>query len=85
MLCGKNEGITPGLMIRDSRGQPVPAEIRPRANPEMASAADVIGSKFFHALGYNVPENYIVRFTREQLRTRAGNPVSRTTAAASAS
>ena len=28
----------------------------------MASAADVISSKFLYALGYNVPENYIVRF-----------------------
>ena len=27
----------------------------------------MIGSKFFHALGYNVPENYIVRFTAGQL------------------
>jgi hypothetical protein len=27
----------------------------------------VIGSKFFYDLGYNVPENYIVYFTRDQL------------------
>src|SRR5262249_61466421 len=35
--------------------------------PELASAADVITSKFFYALGYNVPENYIVQFERSQL------------------
>jgi hypothetical protein len=39
----------------------------PPSNPEMASAADIITSKFLYALGYNVPENYIVYFEREQL------------------
>jgi hypothetical protein len=33
----------------------------------MSTAADVIGSKFFYALGYNVPENYIVYFDRDRL------------------
>ena len=40
----------------------------PRSNPHLASAADVIGSKFFYALGYNMPENYIAYFTKDQLR-----------------
>ena len=40
----------------------------PKDNIEMATAADVIGSKFFWALGYNVPDNYPVRFRRDQLR-----------------
>jgi hypothetical protein len=33
----------------------------------MATAADSISSRFFHALGYHVPENYIVYFRAEQL------------------
>src|SRR5204862_5443588 len=37
------------------------------SNPELASAAYVITSKFFYALGYNVPENYVVYFDRSQL------------------
>jgi hypothetical protein len=40
----------------------------PPNHPELASAADVIGSKFFYALGYDTPENYIVNFPREQVR-----------------
>ena len=28
--------------------------------PEMATAADVIGSKFLYALGYNTPRNEIL-------------------------
>ena len=42
----------------------------PLSNPELASAADVITSKFFYALGYNVPENYVVYFDREPARDR---------------
>jgi hypothetical protein len=67
VISGKNEGITPGLVIRDSAGRKYFVKFDPLSNPEMASATDVLGSKFFYALGYNVPENYIVRFTRQQL------------------
>ncbi len=67
VLSGKNEGITPGLRIRDSAGRQYLLKFDPKSNPEMASAADVIGCKFFHDLGYNAPENYIVTFGRSQL------------------
>lgn len=67
VTSGKNEGITPGLVFRDSAGRRYFLKFDPMTNPEMASAADVLGSKFFYALGYNTPENYIVYFTRSQL------------------
>ena len=67
VISGKNEGVTPGLVIRDSKGRKYFLKFDPKSNPEMASAADVIGSKIFYDLGYNVPENYIVRFARNQL------------------
>ena len=35
--------------------------------PHLATAVDVIGTKFFHAFGYNVPQNFIAYFRREQL------------------
>src|SRR5262249_37251771 len=40
---------------------------------ELASAADVITSRFFYALGYNVPENYIVSFARQQIAIGRGS------------
>jgi hypothetical protein len=67
VLGAKSEGITPGLTIEDSKGERYLIKFDPLDHPEMASAADVIGSKFFHALGYNVPENYLVWFTDDQL------------------
>lgn len=67
VVSAKNEGITPGLLIEDSRHHRYLIKFDPISNPEIASAADVIGSKFFYDLGYSVPENYIVRFDRRQL------------------
>ena len=37
------------------------------SNPELATGADAVCVKFFYALGYNVPENYPIRFRRDQL------------------
>jgi hypothetical protein len=67
VVAAKTEGITPGFTIVDSRGRRYVLKFDPLSNPEIATAADVIVSKFFHALGYNVPDNYIVEFPREQL------------------
>lgn len=64
----KLEGVTPGFRIKDCTGQKYVVKFDPKDNIEMATAADVIGAKFFYALGYNVPDNYPIRFRREQLR-----------------
>jgi hypothetical protein len=65
---GKSEGITPGFRIRDSRGDFYVIKFDPLSNPEMATAAEIISTKFFYAIGYNVPENYLVSFRRGDLR-----------------
>jgi len=60
----KTQGITPGFSMRDARGGLYFVKTDPLSNPEMGTAADVIGSKFFYALGYNTPENYILNLQR---------------------
>ncbi|MEO8593249.1 MAG: hypothetical protein ABI759_08005 [Candidatus Solibacter sp.] len=70
--AAKSDGITPGLVIEDGRNNRYVLKFDPPENPELCSAADVIGSKIFYALGYNTPENYIVHFRREQLETTDG-------------
>lgn len=67
VVTAKSEGVTPGFLVEDLRGRRYFLKFDPPTNPEMATAADVIGAAFFHALGYHVPENYIVRFARGQL------------------
>ena len=71
-ITAKSEGITPGFRIRDHRGTRYFIKFDPLTNPEMATAADVLGAKFFYALGYHVPQNYIVKFRREQLTVAPG-------------
>ena len=71
VVSAKNEGITPGFTIVDEQGRRYLLKFDPWSNPEIASAADVISSKFLHALGYNVPENYIVRFPASRLKLDA--------------
>jgi hypothetical protein len=76
VIEGKSEGITPGFRIRDSRGDIYVIKFDPFSNPELATAAEVISTKFFHAIGYNVPENYLVFFRREGLRVDKSAQIS---------
>ena len=68
IIQAKTEGVTPGFRIRDGRGDIYFIKFDPLDNPELSTAAEVISTKFFYAIGYNVPENYITFFRRNQLR-----------------
>ena len=67
IVGAKAEGITPGLTIRDSAGDTYFVKFDPPSNPEMASGAEVISTKFFYAFGYHTPENYVAIMRRESL------------------
>jgi hypothetical protein len=58
----KSSGITPGFRLIDPTGRLYQLKFDPPSNPEMSSAAEVIGAAFYHALGYNVVQGYIVEF-----------------------
>jgi len=60
VIGGKTEGISPGLRLRDPEGTRYFIKFDPPDNPEMASGAEVIATRFLHALGYHVPENYLI-------------------------
>ncbi|MBI2841408.1 MAG: hypothetical protein HYX75_24085 [Acidobacteria bacterium] len=75
VVSGKSQGISPGFTIADPRGDQYFLKFDPKSNPEMATAAEVISTKFFYALGYNVPENYIVAFHPSNLRVDPGATV----------
>ena len=56
----KSSGITPGYRVRSPEGRLYQLKLDPPGNPEMASSAEVIGAAFYHAIGYNVVQGYIV-------------------------
>jgi hypothetical protein len=72
VIARKGEGVTPGFTIRDSAGEVFWIKFDPRGFAEMASGAEVISTKFFHAFGYHVAENYLATLRREQLQIAPG-------------
>jgi hypothetical protein len=76
IVAAKSEGVTPGMTIRDSAGDVYFIKFDPPSNPEMASGAEVVSTKFFHAFGYNVPENYLATLTPSSLAIAAGTRVA---------
>ena len=76
ITSGKQGGITPGVIVRDRRGNIYFVKFDPRAHPNLSTSVDVIGKLFFHAFGFNVPENYIVYFRSEDFAIEPGAEVS---------
>jgi hypothetical protein len=58
----KLEGVTPGLRIKDGRGESYLIKFDSKDYPELQSGAEVISTKVLYAAGYNVPENFIAIF-----------------------
>ena len=64
---GKTDGVMPGLRILDSEGVRYFIKFDSPGYRELATGAEVVATKLFHAIGYHVPENYITYINREDL------------------
>ena len=64
---GKSTGVQPGFRMTDPSGQLYQIEIDPPSNPELASAAEIIGTAFYHAIGYNTVDVYLADLDRSAL------------------
>jgi hypothetical protein len=64
---GKTTGVQPGFRMTDSQGQTYQVEVDPPSNPELASGAEIIGTAFYHAIGYNVVDVYLAEIDRDSL------------------
>jgi hypothetical protein len=67
VVSAKNEGVTPGFVIVDENQRKFFIKFDPLTNPEMATTADAVTSRFFYALGFHVPENNPIYFEPDQL------------------
>jgi hypothetical protein len=72
IISGKMEGRSPGFIVRDGSGTQFFIKFDPPSNPEMASGAEVITTKFLYAFGYHVPENYLATLRPESLKIGEG-------------
>jgi len=75
VFASKSQGLTPGFQIYDEQDARYVIKLDPIEIPELASAAEVIATKIFYAAGYNVPENYIVRYNPDNFEIKPGTEV----------
>jgi len=64
---GKSTGVQPGFRMTDPSGQLYQIEVDPPSNPELASSAEIIGTAFYHAFGFNTVEVYRAELDRAAL------------------
>ena len=67
IVTGKSEGIRPGFTIVDSKGVRWFLKFDAPGYPEQATGAEVVATKLFWALGYNVAETHVSRVWPEDL------------------
>ncbi|HEX2339574.1 MAG TPA: hypothetical protein VHI98_03765, partial [Vicinamibacterales bacterium] len=60
-------GIQPGFRMADPSGQTYQIEVDPPSNPELASGVEIIGTAFYHAIGYHVVEVHPAEIDRAAL------------------
>lgn len=63
----KTGGVSKGFQMKDAKGDRFAIKFDPEDFPELSSSADVVVSKIYWAAGYNVPDNSIAYFRREDL------------------
>ena len=67
VLRVKRYDVRPGLLIADSQNKLYLIRFDPLNRPEMSTGATMVTANVYHALGYWVPENYVVGFRRSDL------------------
>jgi len=67
IISSKVGGKSVGFIIKDSRGIRYLLKFDKKGHPETDTAADVIVARLLHACGYNVPEDHVVYFHRDDL------------------
>ncbi|HZI88891.1 MAG TPA: hypothetical protein VFD83_00395, partial [Candidatus Polarisedimenticolia bacterium] len=68
VIRAKTQGVTPGFDIKDAKGRVYLIKFDPPGELGTTSAADVITGRILHAIGYNVPDDAVVTFTRDRLQ-----------------
>lgn len=78
VVAGKPDGLNPGFTIVDAAGVRHLVKTDGAAQPDRATAADVIGALVHHAAGYHVPCNRVVYFRAGDLSLDPDARVRRT-------
>ncbi len=72
VIRAKIQGATPGFWIEDARGDRYILKFDPPGYPDLGTGAAAMASRFFYAMGYNVPQETIVFWRPENLIVKKG-------------
>jgi hypothetical protein len=72
IIGAKTDGVTPGFRIRDAAGAVWLLKFDPPQHPGQSIRAGAVSNLILHAIGYHVPVDKLVVFTRDQLRVGTG-------------
>jgi hypothetical protein len=67
VIRAKTEGVTPGFNVRDAKGDVYVIKFDPPGERGVTTGAGAISGRIFHAIGFNVPEDAVVTFRREDV------------------
>ena len=67
IVSSKSNGVSPGFSITDQRGRKYFVKLDPPGLPELATGAEAVVTRLFHAIGYNVPQIVLGTLHRENL------------------
>ena len=77
ITSAKPNGANPGFIMEDAEGRKFLLKFDSLSQPERATAADVMGSRLYHAAGFYTACNRVVFFDREILRIDEGATVEK--------
>jgi hypothetical protein len=67
IVKGKDEGAAAGFQVKDAAGRKFLLKLDPARNPGLATTGEMVGSRLFHAAGYDVPQSYLLHVARADL------------------
>ena len=67
IIGAKTAGVTPGFRIKDAKGDVWLLKFDPPSHPGMTIRSGVVTNLLFHAIGFSVPVDRLVMFSREDL------------------
>lgn len=72
VVAAKPKGMTEGFVVRDAKGDRYLLKFDPPGYPGVPTGAEMVCTKILHALGWNVPENFLVSIDPRRLTVAAG-------------
>jgi hypothetical protein len=64
---GKGTGLHPGFFVNDARGDKYLLKFDDYDHLELTTSSEVVVSRFYHAIGYNVPQYTVHSFAHEDI------------------